>query len=284
MPGTISVVEHISDTALWAAAFRAQETERPDALFRDPFAARLAGPRGFEILRTLSTEANGVSWVTRTYLFDQILSREIAKGIDVVVNLGSGLDTRPYRIDLPQKLRWVEVDTSEILTHKEALLREKRPSCEVERICLDLRDCDATRRLLRKLDKSAQRILVLTEGVLMYLAPEEVARLARELSSLARFKAWVLEIVSPEAIQNMRHTVGRLIDPQEASFQFGPAEGPNFFKPCGWKLREVQGVLKTAVQLGRTPIDPKLAHLVPDSPDCGLPWIGVCAFESQEPG
>ena len=40
------LVRNISDTALLAAIYRARETERPDAVFRDPFARRLAGERG----------------------------------------------------------------------------------------------------------------------------------------------------------------------------------------------------------------------------------------------
>src|SRR5262249_8758397 len=43
------LIRNISDTARWAAVFRARETERPNAVFRDPFARRLAGARGEEI-------------------------------------------------------------------------------------------------------------------------------------------------------------------------------------------------------------------------------------------
>lgn len=282
MAGATSLVGNVSDTALWAAAFRAQEAEREDALFRDPFAARLGGKRGFEIAAALSTQANGVSWITRTYLFDEFIGREIAKGVDLVVNLGAGLDARPYRMALPRSLRWVEIDGPEIFAHKELVLGSEKPNCSMQRIYLDVRDLDATRNVLRELHESAGKILVLTEGVLIYLPAEEVATLASELSALNHFQTWILEIVSPEVLQNMRHTAGRLINPEDASFQFGPAEGPAFFKQSGWQLREVRGVLKAAVQLGRTPIDPKLGHLVPDSHDCGVPWIGVCVFERQE--
>ena len=44
------LIRNISDTALWAAAYRARENERPNAVFRDPFARRLAGSRGEQIL------------------------------------------------------------------------------------------------------------------------------------------------------------------------------------------------------------------------------------------
>ena len=46
-----ALVRDISDTALWVAYYRAQETDRPDALFRDPFARALAGERGEKIAK-----------------------------------------------------------------------------------------------------------------------------------------------------------------------------------------------------------------------------------------
>jgi O-methyltransferase involved in polyketide biosynthesis len=45
-PTSPDQIRHVSDTALMVAACRALETARPDGLVRDPFAAKLAGPRG----------------------------------------------------------------------------------------------------------------------------------------------------------------------------------------------------------------------------------------------
>src|ERR1700761_6539590 len=87
----------ISDTAHWVAGFRAQETARADALFRDPLAAELAGPIGRAI-------PDGVpSWplVTRTKLIDDLVLRAVAAGSERVLNIAAGLDTRPYRLPLP---------------------------------------------------------------------------------------------------------------------------------------------------------------------------------------
>ncbi|HEX5051508.1 MAG TPA: class I SAM-dependent methyltransferase, partial [Planctomycetota bacterium] len=46
-------IRNVSDTALWVAMYRAFESERPDAIFRDPYARRLAGERGEAIVSTL---------------------------------------------------------------------------------------------------------------------------------------------------------------------------------------------------------------------------------------
>jgi len=42
-------IRNISDTALWVAVYRAQESELADAVFRDPYARQLAGDRGMQI-------------------------------------------------------------------------------------------------------------------------------------------------------------------------------------------------------------------------------------------
>lgn len=90
------VVRNISDTALWAAYFRAEETKRPDALFRDPYAQKLEGGRRTEIAKTIPAgQSHAWAWVTRTYLFDQFLRREIENEADLIVNCAAGLDARP---------------------------------------------------------------------------------------------------------------------------------------------------------------------------------------------
>src|ERR1700691_3782208 len=118
-----STIRNISDTARWVAYFRALETRRPDALFRDPYAERLAGERGFQIANSLSQgNKHEWAWVARTYLFDTFLSREIQAGADLVLNLAAGLDARPYRMDVSPNLHWIEVDLPETLAYKEEIL------------------------------------------------------------------------------------------------------------------------------------------------------------------
>jgi O-methyltransferase involved in polyketide biosynthesis len=52
-PSPEPLIRNVSDTARWVAAYRAQESERPDAIFRDRFARRLAGERGEQIARMM---------------------------------------------------------------------------------------------------------------------------------------------------------------------------------------------------------------------------------------
>jgi len=284
MPTAAALVQDISDTARWAAVFRARESERPDALFRDPLARRLAGPRGFEIADTLSNESHSTSWVVRTYLFDRMIAREILAGADTIINLGAGLDARPYRMALPRSLRWIEVDAPEILAYKEEILATETPRCALERVGLDLLDREKRSAFFQEINGQSKKILIVCEGVLIYFRPEEAAMLAGELAELSHFQRWIFEVVSPAVLDTMNRTAGGHLHPTGISFQFGPAEGPVFFKSYGWELADAQSVLKTAIRLQRTPIDPHVHGAMPDVPPAGensLPWVGVCLFHSR---
>ena len=95
-------IAHVSDTALMTAACRAMETERPDGLIRDPFAAQLAGSRGMGIARGLDRidlMCFGIG--VRSRFLDRLVPETIAShGIATVLSIGSGLDTRPWRLEL----------------------------------------------------------------------------------------------------------------------------------------------------------------------------------------
>jgi hypothetical protein len=113
------LIRNISDAALLATVYRARETERQDARFRDPFARRLAGKRGDQIADSIPfSNRNAWAWVTSTYMFDQFIAEQCQQGVAMVVNLAAGLDTRPYRMALPPTLQWIEVDLSGILSYK----------------------------------------------------------------------------------------------------------------------------------------------------------------------
>jgi O-methyltransferase involved in polyketide biosynthesis len=89
-------IQDVSDTAFMVAGFRALETERREPLFRDPLAAKLAGEHGRSILAKLPRVYFGEwSVVIRTVIIDNLIKRAIAEGVDTILNLGAGLDTRP---------------------------------------------------------------------------------------------------------------------------------------------------------------------------------------------
>jgi methyltransferase (TIGR00027 family) len=275
-------VSNICDTAHWVAYFRARETQRPDALFRDPYAERLAGERGFAIANTLPDGSKHEwAWVARTHLFDTFLLREIDQGADLVLNLAAGLDARPYRMQLPSTLQWVEVDLSDIFSYKEEVLANEVSRCRLERVRLDLSDVEARRALFAELDRRATKIVVITEGLLIYFTADEVASLARDLAAGAHFQSWIIDLASPGQLRLMQMTTGKQLRAAGAVFKFAPPEGANFFLPHGWQPKDVQGLLKTAAEFKRLPVE--LLSLLPEPKGApgNFPWTGVCLLTNH---
>lgn len=187
-------ITHVSDTALMVAACRAHENELEDAYVRDPFAARLAGERGVAILNALPHAGlMRFGLAIRTLFIDQLLQEALAKHpIRTVLSVGCGLDTRPWRLELPKDLRWIEVDFVDMLDYKERLMSGETPHCRRERLSVDLNDA-AQRRTMYEF-AGREPALVITEGLLLYLPAATVEGLTNEFRTESGVAHWISDI------------------------------------------------------------------------------------------
>src|SRR5256885_8821039 len=277
------LIRNVSDTARWVAVYRAQESERRDAHFQDRFARRLAGERGEQIAKSMPLGSDSAwSMITRTYLIDALVRAEIGRGADMVINLAAGLDSRAYRMELPNTLRWVEVDLPEILGYKAEILRDEKPVCSLERIPLDLADVPARRKLFDELGRKATRALLITEGLMVYLNRDEVAGLAGDFAKPSTFKSWIVDVASPGLLRMLKTRMSSQLH-QAAPFKFAPEEGPKFFDRYGWQVIEVHSLLKNAARLKRLSWFLRVMSLLPETETSrrDRPWSGVCLLGRQ---
>lgn len=229
-------IEHVSDTARWVAIYRAMETERPDAIFRDPFARRLAGEKGERIVQEMRRGRDSAwAMIVRTAVMDELLRADLARGADTVVNLAAGLDARPWRMDLPGTLRWVDVDFAGILDYKLDALAAETPRCDYRAIRADLTDGETRRRALDDALEGSSRAVVITEGLLIYLQESDVVALAQDLHAAGSVRWWITDLASPRLLKWMSRSWGKRAAAGNAPFRFAPESGTAFFRPFGWK-------------------------------------------------
>jgi methyltransferase (TIGR00027 family) len=278
-----SLIHNISDTARWVAVYRARESKRSDAVFRDPFAEPLAGERGKQIAAAMPfAEKNSWPFVARTYLIDRLISKGVQNGADMVMNLAAGLDARPYRMDLPRTLRWVEVDLPEILAHKEEVLSKEKPVCALERVRLDLAKVEGRRELFSRLGHAAKRVLIVSEGLLVYLTNEEVAALANDLAAEESFQHWIIDLASPALLKMLAKKMGAPLDQAGIPLKFAPESGPAFFTECGWKPEEIHSVMHAAAKINRLSLFLRvIAAIAPTRFQARRPWSGVCLLRRE---
>jgi methyltransferase (TIGR00027 family) len=241
MTKTASLISNVSDTALWVAYYRAKESRRPDALFKDPLAELLIGDRGEKIAHSMASASRYIEWtvIMRTVVIDALILKAVGEGVDTVINLGAGLDTRPYRMDLPRELKWIEVDHANIIDLKNERLASHVPRCRLTRVALDLADEAARKQFLKEVTAASGKTLIITEGVVLYLTELQVAGLAADLKELPAVKYWIVEYLSKESYRYLNSSA-RSRKLRNAPFKFFPPDWLDFFAQNGWRPSEIR--------------------------------------------
>jgi methyltransferase (TIGR00027 family) len=232
-----SGIENVSDTALWVATYRAQESERPDALFQDRLAAHLAGERG-RLIAAKMPYPRILNWflVIRTVAIDRLVLNAIDLGADTVINLGTGLDTRPYRMALPSTLQWIEIDFPHIIDFKSDALADEKPACRLERLAVDLANIPERRRIFSRIGAESKKVLIITEGVIPYLSSEDAAALSEDLYAVPSFQYWIQDYRQGGLQQWAPQRIKRAL--KDAPFKFDARDWLAFFMKQGWKIGE----------------------------------------------
>lgn len=145
----------------------------------------------------------------------------------------------------------MDVDLPGILGHKTATLSGDRPACAYEAVACDLRDASARRALFDRIAAASRKVLILTEGLLVYLNPEEVGTLADDLHAPPTFASWVIDLASPQLLRYLQRRWGNTLETGRAPMQFAPAEGTEFFRRHGWREAEYRSTWEEAKRLDR---------------------------------
>ena len=139
---------------------------------------------------------------------DQVLSEAVADGVQSIVNVGCGTDTKAYRFSHLFKhrdVRVLECDRAEAIRAKQRIVRRWQHSQHIEYLQIDL-NADTWPELACWLEKQPGRTLVLMEGVSPYI--DDVS-FGRFLSLLASTLAAGSQVAYDFKIQGAHDDLGR---------------------------------------------------------------------------
>jgi methyltransferase (TIGR00027 family) len=177
--GSAVPVEGVAMTAIGVAVIRAHESQRADRLYLDPLAQAFvdAAREGFSaerwasLLELADQFYEGRSVAVR--LVDDRVRDAVDAGIEQIVIVGSGLDTRAFRMELPTKVTVFEIDLPELFVFKERVLADQAtsPTCRRRVVAADLREDWTTPLRESGFDPDAPTLWV-DEGALAFLPPD----------------------------------------------------------------------------------------------------------------
>lgn len=196
--------------------------QNPDLGFLDPAAQAVGAALDFDPARFANDYGSMRGSLVRAQWFDSIVQRFVAAYPDgLVLSIGSGLDTRANRLSLPDGVQWVDIDFPEVAALRDALVP---PLPQVRSLAADGTDVAAWADLVDWHD--GRPVLVIAEGVSMYLEPEQGVVWLRALAANAKHResalALALDLASPFMAKHGRRNPS--VRKTEASFKWGVRE------------------------------------------------------------
>ncbi len=192
---TIRNLNAVSQTLLIPLYFRALESQRPDALIRDPKAVEMVSQLDYDFSGVQKLKNEQVNFLLRMREFDRLARAFLAEHpAGMIVDLGCGLDTRFERVDNGQ-VEWYGLDLPEVIALRKELLEETPRSHFMGCSVLDFSWMDALG------SQSGRPILFLAEAMLVYLEEADVKRLVQALAARFPGAELVCEAYSPVVIR-----------------------------------------------------------------------------------
>lgn len=252
----MSPPDPVASTALWMAAERARESARPDRLFTDSLAGKLAGPEGRAIMAdmTAGMPDNPAIPIRTRFIDDQI--RAAVGEVRQVVLVAAGMDARAFRLGLTGDTVLFELDKPDLLALKEERLAGARPTCERRVVSADLRH--PWRDDLVSAGFSVERPAVfVAEGLLGYLEGPQVQEFLATLDGLAAPGSVLLADVSGRTPFQTPHLTAWLTKLEKAGMarRFTTDDPEGLLAPHGWAATVVEYGHETA-NFGRWPWPP----------------------------
>ena len=196
--------EFVGKSAQLMAAIRAKEHDKKEGLFTDPFAAKLAGNEGFKILKEQLPDQDRAYILVRTRFFDDFMM-EALREVSQVVILGSGFDTRAFRLSFPQKTKLFELDLPEVIERKIAILKGDSANCQHHHMLKADLNQPWEDLLLEEGYQTNIPSVFLLEGLLMYLEEAQVHSLMKTISKLTTTGSYLgLDMLDIKAIEKQQ--------------------------------------------------------------------------------
>lgn len=244
----------VERTALLTAALRAAETRREDRLYTDPYAARLVGEAGPELL----AEVRAVTFPSdqrrelpstpdynaiRTRFFDDLLQNAAQDtGMTQIVLAPAGMDSRAFRLDWPAHVRYFEVDRPSVLAFKADRLAGVAPRVAYRTVAVDLTADDWEDELVAAGYDPALPSTWLLEGLLYYIAEADAHRMLERVAAItAPGSGIAADLVNGAALTlpNMRGLLD-VFAGWGCPWLFGTDEPETLFDGHGFDVRAVQ--------------------------------------------
>ena len=154
--------------------------------------------------------------IARTILLDCMVGDFIRKNPKgTVINIACGMDTRAYRLKIGSTVRWYNIDLPETIEVRRRFLGENGHISMIAKSAMDKRWAD-------EIEEPKGKVLVIIEGLSMYLSEQDVKRILSIISKRFKRAEVIMEVMNPWVA---KHVKEKSIEKTKAKFTWGIRSG-----------------------------------------------------------
>ncbi len=236
-----------SNTAYYCCGVRMLDAAHAHSLCHDIFAKRFMDERGMQIFEPFRSETlPNISNTVRCYIIDEaIRSQLIAQPDSLIITVGTGFDSRPYRL---AGGNWVELDEPQIINVKNEKLPIAECTNKLTRIAIDF----TKETLVEKLAAYGQHqaIVIVIEGVFMYLEDNAIETTIKQLQTLFPKHILLCDLMTKKMFDQFARSVHDKLVEAGARFTARPDKPTEIFKQNDYVEHSCTPMFKRASELG----------------------------------
>ncbi|WP_409229143.1 class I SAM-dependent methyltransferase [Gudongella sp. SC589] len=169
-----------------------------DGIFRDTFAQRAVTRLNFDFSKLKIQKKTQVMLAFRAEYMDLYAKEFLGRHDEsIVLHLGCGLDSRYFRLGKPKAL-WYELDFPEVIEIKRQLYPPERGYSYIPSTVND-------HSWLDSVSWKGESILIIAEGLFMYLTEKEIRELMNVLKDRFGSYTMIFDVVSSLTVKYSKH-------------------------------------------------------------------------------
>lgn len=260
----------ITQTAFYCCGVRKEDADRAQPICGDKFSGRFMDDRAHQFFAPFKTEVmSNLSCVTRHRIIDDLLRDALEEDpYTQIVLLGCGFDSRPARLTGGI---WFELDDEEILEHKDQRLPVSQCKNPLRRIAVDF----TQESFIDKLPAFDPQhpLLVVIEGVLLYLDEAAQERMLSQLLQLERSHQLICDLMTRQFFEKYARSVQQKLSNIGASFDGVKDQPEGVFEQSGYTVMASTSINLRVYELGAYGSYTKLSN-----------WLAWCVLKFLKPG
>lgn len=222
-------LQGVMETMLITLNIRAKDFNSENPILNDKKSAEMVEQIDYDFSNFEDDSRTYIGVLSRAKIMDEEVKKFIQKYPNChIVSIGSGLDTRFNRVD-NGKIHWYDLDFPDVIEVRKKFFKENDRVKFIAKSALD-------ESWTKDINTNGEKLLIISEGVLMYLYPQDVKKLLNLLTD--NFDSFELHLDCISKLLVGKASSNKAVKKTKSQYFFGVTKGKEIME-LNPKLKQI---------------------------------------------